>query len=200
MARKVQKAPKSKLKVIHEGEIASLDDLLGPPPLMENDNRADYEGLKERLQGALNPSNAMENIWVRDILDLQWELLRLRRLRILFLDSASHIGLRRVLSDRLESYKINSLVSGWALRNEDALEETYGLLDKWGLTEQDIDAHTLVASIDTLERFDRMIAQLEARRNSVLREIDRHRDALARRLKDALDREDQTVQLINHQK
>jgi hypothetical protein len=39
---------------------------------------------------------------------------------------------------------------------------------------------------DDFERFDRMIAQAEARRNGILREIDRHNDAVARRVRDTI--------------
>ena len=39
--------------------------------------------------------------------------------------------------------------------------------------------------LDTIERIERMIMQAEGRRNMMLREIDRHRDVLARRLAEA---------------
>jgi hypothetical protein len=39
--------------------------------------------------------------------------------------------------------------------------------------------------LDTFERIDRLIMQSEARRTMFLRELDRHRDVVARRLREA---------------
>ena len=46
---------------------------------------------------------------------------------------------------------------------------------------------TLSAKLDDVERIDRMIANAEARRHVVLREIDRHRAAVAARLRAAAE-------------
>ena len=46
---------------------------------------------------------------------------------------------------------------------------------------------TLAAKINDIERIDRMLANAEARRHLVLREIDRHRAAVAARLRDATE-------------
>jgi len=53
-----------------------------------------------------------------------------------------------------------------------------------GLDEEAIAAQTLAIERDTFEKIDRMIMQTEARRHVVLREIDRRREALARRLRE----------------
>ena len=48
-------------------------------------------------------------------------------------------------------------------------------------------AQTLSAKLDDIERIDRMLANAEARRHLVLREIDRHRAAVAARLRNATE-------------
>jgi hypothetical protein len=48
-------------------------------------------------------------------------------------------------------------------------------------------AKTLDTKIDSFERFDRMLASTEARRNNALREIDRHREALGGAVRQAVD-------------
>ena len=50
-----------------------------------------------------------------------------------------------------------------------------------------VTAETLSAKLDDVERIDRMIANAEARRHVVLREIDRHRAAVAARLRAAAE-------------
>jgi len=56
-------------------------------------------------------------------------------------------------------------------------------LNERGLTLDAITAETLSKKLDDVERIDRMIANAEARRHVVLREIDRHRAAVAARLR-----------------
>ena len=58
------------------------------------------------------------------------------------------------------------------------------ILTQAGFDEEAIAAQTLALHCDTFEKIDRMIMQTEVRRHAVLREIDRRRDALARRLRE----------------
>ena len=55
-----------------------------------------------------------------------------------------------------------------------------------GLSSEAVTAQTLALKIDIVERIDRMMATAEARRNSVLREIERHRASFARTLRRAV--------------
>ena len=48
-------------------------------------------------------------------------------------------------------------------------------------------AETLERKIDPYERFDRLLASLEARRNNALREIERHRAALGAAMRQVID-------------
>ena len=61
------------------------------------------------------------------------------------------------------------------------------LLDKAGLTLDEVTAKTFESKLDSFERLDRMLASAEARRNNALREIDRHREALGRAVRQAID-------------
>jgi hypothetical protein len=57
------------------------------------------------------------------------------------------------------------------------------ILKQAGFDGEAVAAQTLAAKFDTFEKIDRMVMQTEARRHVVLREVDRRRDALARRLR-----------------
>ena len=61
------------------------------------------------------------------------------------------------------------------------------MLKKADLTMDDVMAEALAEIIDSFERFDRMLASAEARRNNALREIDRHREALGAAMRRAID-------------
>ena len=61
-------------------ERAGRSAWLGPPPLLEGEDAAAYDELLGRISGAVKPSDIFEEIWVQDIVDLVWEVVRLRRL------------------------------------------------------------------------------------------------------------------------
>ena len=41
-------------------DIAELDELLGPPPLLPSESLVDYEGLKARLRAKIAPQDVLE--------------------------------------------------------------------------------------------------------------------------------------------
>jgi hypothetical protein len=55
--------------------------LFGPPPLFEGEDPKTYDRLLAEISTAVTPGDIFEEIWVRDVLDLTVEVLRLRRLK-----------------------------------------------------------------------------------------------------------------------
>jgi hypothetical protein len=55
-----------------------------------------------------------------------------------------------------------------------------------GLDPQTLEAATLAAAHESFEQIDGMMLQAEARRNAALSAIERRRDGIARRLRDAV--------------
>jgi hypothetical protein len=82
-----------------------------------------------------------------------------------------------------------------ALRGEFDAEIALSPGFRWGntvmpgqpVTMEDVMAETLEGKIDSFERFDRLLASSEARRNNALREIERHRAALGSAVRQAID-------------
>lgn len=174
-------------------EITELDELLGPPPLLPNESLVDYEGLKARLRAKIVPQDVLEEIWVRDILDLQWEVLRMRRLKARLLANSSPAGLESLLHRRINYSDVGKFVDAWGRGKKEDLREIEQLLETRGLSLDDVDAHSFLKRLEPLESIDRMISHAEARRNNALREIERAREAAARKLRAALSDEDGAV-------
>ena len=118
----------------------------GPPPLLEGEDTEAYGDLLARVSAAIRPNGILEEIWLRDFLDLAWEALRWRRLKAALVNGAVSKGLPG-----------------------SSVEGAY--------------ARALAFRLDEIERIDRMIASAEARRNGVLREIERHRATLGQELR-----------------
>ena len=54
-------------------------DIFGPPPLIEGEDAAAYDELLIRISAAVKPADILEDIWVREIVDLVGSAFRLRR-------------------------------------------------------------------------------------------------------------------------
>jgi len=54
--------------------------LLGPPALFEGEDREAYDKLYTAIYNHVKPTDIMGEIYVRDLVDLTWQVLRYRRL------------------------------------------------------------------------------------------------------------------------
>jgi hypothetical protein len=175
---------------LNPSDVLELSDLLGPPPLLPSENLADYQALSVRVIAAVKPTDAIEHLYVRDAVDLQWELMRLRHLKTRFLVSSASVGLKILMNMRMNYVDSDPNYKSWIKNEPRGIKNIKSMLSDWGLSEEDIHAQTLAKKIDEFERIERLIANAEARRNAALRELERHREAVGRRLKNALDTED----------
>ena len=160
---------------------------LGPPALLEGEDIGEYERLLAQVTAAVEPVDIIEEFWVRDVVDLEWEGLRLRRFKARSIRCVDRAGVEDVLAG---SSAIKSWTFGGRLvppRPGDNPLKVGNVLEPAGLSMDHVSAKTLSAKLDDVERIDRMIANAEARRHVVLREIDRHRAAVAARLRAAAE-------------
>jgi hypothetical protein len=156
--------------------------LLGPPPLIDGEDGANYDVILKRISADVAPADFVEEIWVRNIADLVWDSVRLRRLKSQLLQAAAHQGLERLLASIIDWMRAGPLARKWALGDEEAMGEVERLLGRAGLTFDAVMAQTLAARVDDVERIDRMVIVAEARRDAVLREIRSRRLAFGQAL------------------
>jgi hypothetical protein len=158
---------------------------LGRPPLIPGDDRAGYDGLLANVSGTVRPVDLIEAAWVRDVVDLIWEALRLRRLKAALMTACARGGMVNVLLSIEPSDNILALSRGWAARELEAVQQAEAILDAAGLGIDHVMAQALRNHIDAFERIDRMIASAEVRRAATLREIAHYRAELAASLRRA---------------
>ncbi len=173
-----------------------LDRVIGltPAPLLLGEALADYFRTARHIVAVIQPKDAIEDFLTRDVIDLDWENRRLRRAKAGLLRASASKGVRRVLSTIGDSSPIFSAlgmsdgyIQEWASGKASTRKEFAEMLEKAGLTMDDVMAEALAEVIDSFERFDRMLASAEARRNNALREIERHREARGAATRIALD-------------
>jgi hypothetical protein len=148
-------------------------------PLLPGESAQDYQNLTDRLSADVRPKDTIEELFLRDVIDLTWEVMRLRRLRDAFLAANVSEGLRSVLATITDIAIAEDLVEGWKLRKPKAMKSIDDYLASHGLTMDAAHAETFARFSQEMETINRLLTGAEARRNQTLREIERHRAALA---------------------
>lgn len=165
----------------------ALWTLFGAPPLLRDENAKAFDELLGRISDDVCPTDTIEKIWVWDTAVLTWEIMRYRHAIAGLLTANESRGLKIILDMLLGVDKSLNYADRWALRDPETVKYVDGLLDLAGLTMEDVRAQTLSVKINDIERIDGMVTRLEARRNSILREIDRRRSTLSAALRKSIE-------------
>jgi hypothetical protein len=49
-------------------------NIFGPPPILEGEDAGAYDELLAQVSNGVKPTDVFEEIWIRDIVDLAWEI------------------------------------------------------------------------------------------------------------------------------
>ena len=158
-----------------------LQDLIGPPLLLPGEDASQYSAFAEKIRDYIGPIDVIEEIQLVDYVALEWEIVRLRRAKANLIRSSTHAGLSELLKPFLQWTERTNLAEGWAKRDHAAVKEVRQLLAKAGLDEGAIVAQTMAVKLRELEIMENAIAKAEMRRNSALRDIAFHREAVLMR-------------------
>jgi hypothetical protein len=169
--------------------------IFGAAPVLHGEDSDAYNALLAQLSGSVKANDIFEEIWLREIADSTWEILRYRRLKT----SLIAAGMKDILSKIILGIEHRSaeggpkplfspreLVAGWLARKPGMIEEVNDLLASSGLTIDHVIAQSLALELNNVERFDLLMAISEKRREIAFRELDRHRAILARTLRDSV--------------
>jgi hypothetical protein len=76
--------------------------LFGPPLLIEGEDAAAYDQLLARICAAVKPVDIIDEMFIADVVSLQWDVLRYRRLKWSLLRQRVREALRGFLDKHLE--------------------------------------------------------------------------------------------------
>jgi hypothetical protein len=148
---------------------AEVQALFGDPPLLRGEDVKLYDNLMGHFARIVEPKDMIEWWWVKDITDHCWEIRRLRRFKVLLIE----LG-------RDEMYR-------WHESQANLLAK-HGAYERPPMPESEKDsANLFMPRIGKYQSIDRLVASAELRRAHTLREIERRREYLARRLREASD-------------
>ena len=171
--------------VTNELAISRDTGVLGPALLIGGESGEAYDDLLARIRAAVGPTDMLEEIWVRDVADLAWEVARLRRIKASLMRACAHEGLTKALQS-LEVRNSYIIATRWFAGDAEAAQTVNAALSPAGLTIDSVTALTVSARIDEVERIEKMTNAAEDRRDGMLRELEMRRAKLAPKLKLAL--------------
>jgi len=155
--------------------------------VLPNEDAEAYEKLNDQFRRAVSPQDVIEEILLRDVVDVTWEIQRLKDYKMQLLQAKREYSLRIILENFSDRNGYNKELYGeWKNGDKKAIKLINGFLSAKGLDPSAIDAFSFRSELDNMERFDRLIMQAEARRMAHLREVDRHRASLAAILRDTV--------------
>jgi hypothetical protein len=170
--------------------------LFCPPQLIAGEDRGAYDDFFAKVCATVKPTDIIEQIFVRDFVDCDWDVRRGRRLKVALMAATAWQGLKKVLEPiSFEGWL--DLVEAWAARKPEAIEEVDNRLAAAGLTIDAVMAQTLCEHLDEVRGIEAMIAMAEVRRNAALCEIERHRATLALRLRQTVEQIDAEYQEVD---
>jgi hypothetical protein len=181
---------------------AEIRDAFGKPPLLATEDPDQYDALLSELAREVRPTDVIEWLWVKDIADLTWDIIRYRCLKASFVDGRFKSALEDHLYSALQRDQRDAhpnvsslflsvaatrdqaekLADDW-VANAKTKEKRDAWLKKHNLNAESIVATSFDAGVDELEAIERMLSSVEYRRNNALHEIERRRHALGRALR-----------------
>ena len=137
----------------------------GPPPLIDGENTEAYDEMLLRVSSAVGPCDFLEEIWVRDVVDLTWEIHRWRQLKAHLISN----GVADLVIFKLEKVvktiqDVHELVALWKARDPGAISRVKEYLALTGDTLEAITAKVVCDKIGYFRRVEDITTKAEWRR------------------------------------
>jgi hypothetical protein len=170
--------------------------LLPKLPLLITESADEFDALRDAFEREVKPKGIIEQMYVHDICAIVWEILRLRRCKVVIINSAFRSALEELLKQLLRQpgqseYDVEdeaqALAHAW-FTDEEAEKQVSEILSGFRLDESAIEAEAIRKSSADLELLDRMLSSLESRRDKALGCVAQYRASLAHQLRESADR------------
>jgi hypothetical protein len=170
--------------------------LLPTLPLLITESADEFSALRDAFENEIKPQGIIEQMYVHDISCIVWEILRLRRCKVVIINSAFRSALQNLLKQLLRQpgqYECDvedeaeSLAQAW-FTDQEVKRQVSEILTRFDLDESAIEAEAIRRSSSDLELLDRMLTSLESRRNKALGCVAEYRASLAHQLRESADR------------
>jgi hypothetical protein len=182
--------------------LEDVQGFFGKRPLVAGEKPAAYDALFSKIAATVNPGDFIEWLYVRDYVDLTWEIQRIRRFQDGIINNGRVEALGRLLEpvtyvSKYDEYRTeynvrrNAQSDAKAYWSDNAKEKKAitSEMAKYGFDDAAIIAEAFGVKLPTIEITDRMVAAAESRRKKILKEIERRREAIPRSARKVIDAE-----------
>jgi hypothetical protein len=188
-----QKNPKKNLTP-HPGSVPlEVFDLLPDIDIFPGEDEATYEGLKLALMAELAPGTPYETALATNLITVEWEAIRHRRMRdglllaeyrdqaVSVFDAAENGGSARLYPSQSARDLALALVGSDRARRQKAEQELADL----GIQSAELIAKAYASVSESMEIHERILAETEIRRRRLRADFDRLKAARAKPVEDA---------------
>jgi hypothetical protein len=170
--------------------------LLPKLPLLITESADEFDALRDAFEREIKPRGIIEQMYVQDICAIVWEILRLRRCKVVIINSGFRSALQNLLKQLLRQPgqyeyevedKADCLAQAW-FTDQEAKKQVSEILSRFDLDESAIEAEVIRRLSSDLELLDRMLTSLESRRNKALGCVAEYRASFGRQLRESADR------------
>jgi hypothetical protein len=177
--------------------------LLGPRWLIEGEDPKLYEQLLARVGAAIQPTDIIDWLLLKDIVAITWEIQRSRRQRETIVRMGRLKAMEQVLEQAIprkgapaepndmdwqrdsRAWRISNIARKWLSGDVEMTGDVVERLKDAGFSLNDIAAQSLTVQANELDRVDSQVQRHEARRDAILQQIERRREGLAQRVRRA---------------
>jgi hypothetical protein len=159
--------------------------IFGSPPLVDGEDHKHYLEFSARVVNAVKPQDFIEELLVQDVVDLSWDIRRMRHYKSTLLSAWSWRGVQQLAAQELDEAEAEALGRDWAASYAEDMELVEEMLGYRALPYESLAGLAWAERIGVFAQFDGIIANAERRRNDALREMERRRLALATALRRA---------------
>jgi hypothetical protein len=170
--------------------------LLPKLPLLITESADEFDALRDAFEREIKPRGVIEQMYVHDISSIVWEILRLRRCKVVIINAAFRTALEILLVQLLKQpgqyeHEVRGeaqvLAEAW-FTDKEVKKQISEMLNQIELDESVIEAEAIRKSSSDLELLDRMLTSLESRRDKALGCVVQYRASLAHQLRESADR------------
>ncbi len=176
-----------------------VQHLYGKRHLVLGENAEAYDDLLSKFVVALSPKGIIECLYTKDIVDLTWDIQRIRGFEVSIINNERTAALGAILAvvvdDGQKAFYQNRdegklLANRFISGETKAKEELTSQMAQHGFDENSVTAEAFSQKLPILEVVHRMLAAAESRRDKMIREIERHRETLGRHLREIVETND----------
>src|SRR6266566_1995417 len=170
--------------------------LLPKLPLLITEAADEFDALRDAFEREIKPRGIIEQMYVHDFSLIVWEIQRLRRCKVVIINSAFGSALESLLNQLLRQAnkdpfdvgdEAEALAQAW-FTDQEVKKQVSEILSQFELDESAIEAEAIRRSSSDLELPDKMLTSLESRRDKALGCVAEYRASLAHQLRESADR------------